>query len=519
MAKYFNTAGLCRPEKHYMVDPYRGLKGELMNLIRDEHYFVIHAPRQTGKTTLLHTLARQLNQVGEYIAVAFSVEQGGVRSFSESKVNDRIVRALYSSSNMFVEPDYMPPHPDEKEFGSLYEYLELWVQRQSKPIVLLMDEVDSLYDDTLVSLLRQLRDGFQHRPKGFPAAIALVGLRDIRDYKLKVRPESGSLGTGSPFNIKAESIMIKSFELQHVRDLLQQHTDETGQQFETAVVERIFQMTAGQPWLTNAIANQIVRKMLLNDYKPLITLEMVEEAKEQLIQRRDTHLDSLIDKLSEPKVKTVVAAILSGDVLGFDTYDEGIRYCYDLGIVAIREGEVRFANEIYQEIIPRVLNYNMQVSISKDYGDRQWYVRANGSLDMDKLLKAFQRFYRRHSEHWIDRFDYQEAGHQLLMMAFLQRVINGGGSIDREMAVGRGRSDLVIKWQGECFVLELKLKHLSDSREEGLEQLARYLDSLGEKHGYLILFEKKTSTKVPWEARIAWSEEVQEGKNITVVEM
>ena len=122
---------------------------------------------------------------------------------------------------------------------------------------------------------------------------------------------------------------------------------------------------------------------------------------------------------------------------------------------------------------------------------------------MDKLLKAFQRFYRRHSEHWIDRFDYQEAGHQLLMMAFLQRVVNGGGSIDREMAVGRGRSDLVIKWQGECFVLELKLKHFQASKEEGLEQLARYLDSLGKTHGYLILLEKKPSTEIPWEARIA----------------
>jgi hypothetical protein len=138
---------------------------------------------------------------------------------------------------------------------------------------------------------------------------------------------------------------------------------------------------------------------------------------------------------------------------------------------------------------------------------------------MEALLKGFQKFYRRNAEHWLDRFEYKEAGHQLLLMAFLQRVINGGGAIEREMAVGRGRTDLVVSFQGEEFVLELKLKRYADTREEGLAQLSRYLDALGGAHGYLILFELKPSTEVSWEQRIAWETIDVDGKVITLVGM
>ncbi|KJJ85175.1 hypothetical protein OMAG_000959 [Candidatus Omnitrophus magneticus] len=189
-----------------------------------------------------------------------------------------------------------------------------------------------------------------------------------------------------------------------------------------------------------------MEKILKSDFTKKITLAHAEEAKENLIKRRDTHLDSLLDKLKEPRVKNIVSAIINGDTLVYDSFNDDLIYVLDLGIVAEKNNDIVFANEIYREIIPRVLNFSMQKNIREE-GTTSWYLNPDGKLDMDKLLKAFQKFYRRNSEHWMERFDYKEAGHGLLLMAFLQRVINGGGRIDREMAVGRGI--ISTKWNLE----------------------------------------------------------------------
>jgi hypothetical protein len=276
-------------------------------------------------------------------------------------------------------------------------------------------------------------------------------------------------------------------------------------------------LTEGQPWLVNAVANEIVEKILKGDYAKEITLEHVETAKENLIARRDTHLDSLIDKLKEERVRNIVSAVINGDAVMFDDYDDSLLYCRDLGIIA-QGMPIRISNEIYQEIIPRVLNKNMQDSIAEE-GTSSWYIKPDGRMDMDKLLKAFQGFYRENSEIWLERFSYKESGPHLLLMAFLQRVINGGGKINREMAVGRGRTDIVVEFNRDKFVLELKLKRSTRDKDKGLDQITRYLDGLGMEKGYLILFETKPSSEISWETRLKWDEIEYKGKRLTVIEM
>ncbi|KJJ83186.1 ATPase domain protein, prokaryote domain protein [Candidatus Omnitrophus magneticus] len=515
--RYFNTTGFCMPERHYMIDPLRNQK-IIFDLIEKTQYFTIHAPRQTGKTTLLHELAHRLNKEGNYISVVFSVESAGYRSITEEIANKKIINSLYSSSGQYLNKKNCPIPPEKytKDL-TLENYLIDWAISQTKPIVLLLDEIDSLYDDVLVSVLRQLRNGFQIRPKRFPSTVSFVCLRDVREYKTKVRPSEVSLGSGSPFNIKAESILLGTFTKEEITELYSQHTKDTGQIFLKEVVDRIYELTGGQPWLVNAIAREIVVKILNEDFTKKITLDHVESAKENIIQRRDTHLDSLIDKLKEERVKNIVSAIINGDGVLFDNYDDSLLYCRDLGIISETK-PIRIANEIYREIIPRVLNRNLQDSIEEE-GETKWYIKSNGKLDMDKLLKAFQEFYSENSEVWLERFDYKEAGPHLLLMAFLQRVINGGGRINREMAVGTGRTDLLIEFNGDKFVLELKLKRMPSARQKGLDQISRYLDTLGMTKGYLILFEIKPSSIIPWETRVKWEDISHQNKNITIVEM
>ena len=520
MKKFFNVTGFCNPEDHYMIDPLRGLNEQIVKLIKDKYYFTMHAPRQSGKTTMLHSLMHKINGEGENICLVFSLESAGYKSIPVSGANKNIIEAILQSASEFLPKEYQPLGIKAR---TMKGFLVDWTKKLPKPLVLLVDEIDSLYDDVLVSVLRQFRDGFQLRPKSFPSSVVLVGLRDVRDYKEKVRDGKNSMGSGSPFNIKAESFRLNNFTREQIQRLLQQYTDEGGQAFSEKVVDLFVSYTGGQPWLVNALACEIVYKILKYDVSKEVTPEIVAQAKENLILRRDTHLDSLIDKLQNPSVKPIISALISGESIMYDEYNNDKQYVYDLGLIDIEnKNGICISNQIYAEIIPRVLNCNFQDMIVPIV-ERQWYIKPDGKLDLDLLLKDFQKFYRRNSESWLDKFSFSESGKQLLLMAFLQRIVNGGGKIDREMAVGRGRCDLYIEFEGDCFVLELKIKYNEEYAEEGRDQISGYLDKVGLPHGYLVLFENKPSSVIPWENRIKWTELEHEWrgikKQITLVEM
>ena len=524
MKRFFNVAGLCNPERHYMFDPLRGLEQIIFDLIRNEYYFTIHAPRQTGKTTLLRSLSLQLNLSKKYVAVHFSLETAGFRSNTIEKANRAIIESLHSAACDQVDGTNQPPSPlaYEPSINVFKNYLTDWARNSCLPIILLIDEIDSLYDDVLISVLRQLRDGFQFRPEAFPSSVALVGLRDVREYKEKVRDNDKSIGSGSPFNIKAESLTISNFSHLQIADLLQQYTDEGGQVFDNEIVDLIYLLTGGQPWLVNALAREITDKILEGDPSKPVTIEIVNQAKENLIMRRDTHLDSLIDKLLDARVRPIVDAVISGADMEFDSFNDNLQYALDLGIVKKSGSGIMISNEIYKEIIPRVLNLSFTANIIPKVSP-QWFIKPDGRLDMDALLREFQDFYREHSESWLDNFSFHESGKQLLLMAFLQRIVNGGGSIAREMAVGRGRTDLVIEFNGDVFVLELKIKRSNTNMERTYKQLFHYLDQLNQPHGYLVLFELRNSDAVSWEERIKWTDFSYEWqgakKQFSIVEM
>lgn len=511
MRKFFNTAGLCSPDKHYMVEPLNRLK-EVEQLIRQELYFTIHAPRQSGKTTYLYALAGKLNAQGKHIALVVSFEEAGYRSITVKEANDKLINSIYQFSLLQLPGELRPEAPAGKRYEGLKDYLQAWSTNQEKPIVLLIDEIDALLDDVLISVLRQLRSGYQNRPKHFPSSVALVGLRDIRDYRAKVREGEESMGTASPFNVKAESILLNNFTKQEVYELLEQHTTETGQAFPPGVKEEIFYLSGGQPWLVNALANQIVSKILENDYSREITLDIAAEAKNQLILRRDTHLDSLVDKLKEEKVKTIVQAIINGDTIVFDILVDDIAYLRDLGIVS-QSSPLVFANPIYAEIIPRVMASPIQEMIPIDI-QTAWFVNPDGTLNMEKILKEFQEFYRRNSGAWLDRYEYKESAQHLLLMAFLQRVVNSGGEIIREMAVGNGRIDMLVRFKKQEFAFELKVKRDTYTIPDGKKQLGRYLDRLGLNQGYLVIFDPG---KKSWKEKLYYKQISHDRKKIIMV--
>ncbi|MFM6376659.1 MAG: AAA-like domain-containing protein, partial [Microcystis panniformis] len=305
MTRWFNIAGPCSDDIHYMLSPTVRLP-DLEELIQQRSYFVLHAPRQTGKTTAMLSLAKQLTDTGNYAAVMVSVEVGSAFNHDPTAAELAILGTWYDTIEDSLPTELQPPAKQwqQEEPGSrIKAFLRGWTKAINRPIVLFIDEIDSLQDQTLISVLRQLRDGFPKRPKNFPSSVGLIGLRDVRDYKV-ASGGSDRLNTSSPFNIKVASLTMRNFNLAEVGELYQQHTAATGQIFTPEAIETAFYLTQGQPWLVNALAKEIVEKMV-KDRNIAITKEHILTAKEILITRQDTHLDSLAERLREKRVKNI----------------------------------------------------------------------------------------------------------------------------------------------------------------------------------------------------------------------
>jgi hypothetical protein len=405
----------------------------------------------------------------------------------------------------------------------LSQLLAHWASTSSKPTVLFLDEVDALVGNTLISFLRQIRAGYAQRPQAFPQSIVLCGVRDVRDYR--IHQSDGEVITGgSAFNIKAKSLRMGDFSPEEVETLWRQHTEATGQTFDAAIFPELWEDTAGQPWLVNALGYELTWELReKRDRRQPILLADYKEARERLIQSRATHLDQLIDKLREPRVHSVISALLAGEQGEFKVSPHDLEYVEDLGLIRTRPS-VRIGNRIYREVIPRELTWVMQVMIANQ--EQEWYVTAGHRLDVPKLLAAFQQFFRENVEAWIGRFDYREAGPQLLMQAFLQRIVNGGGRINREYGLGRRRTDLFIEWpldeaRGlygpiQRIVIELKILRgaLETLIKQGLAQTADYAGRVGADEAHLVIFDR--SPDKPWEEKIWRREETQGARKITV---
>ena len=428
--RFFNTTGPVEPADHYCVPPLERLDLDaVLTLVRNKRYFVMHAPRQTGKTSTLLALRDLLNGggAGDYRCVYANVEAGQAGREDTQRAMRAILGHLALVARVTLRDEFVDRiwsdaldrfGPD----GALTEVLSRWTEADPRPLVVFIDEIDTLVGDTLLSVLRQLRAGYTLRPDAFPQSVILCGVRDVRD----------ALGDDACFRNKAG-----------------------------------------------------------RDHRQSITADAVTEARERLIVRRETHLDQLADKLQEDRVRRVIEPLLSGgDEREFSARD--LEYVRDLGLIA-RDDPPRIANPVYAEVVPRELTCAAQAGLVEE---TSWYIDADGGLNMVKLLTAFQAFFREHSEHWVERFAYKEAGPQLLLQAYLQRVVNGGGRIEREYGLGRGRTDLlIVRPQGSRthrFVVECKVRRKSLERtvRDGVAQTAGYLDRCGAESGHLVIFDR-----------------------------
>lgn len=522
MSRWFNIGGPCIAADHYMLPAAERLP-DVMSLIRKKQYFVVHAPRQCGKTTAFRALMDEINAKGDMAAMYCSVE--ALQCWRDpDKTMPEIAAQLWTDLDQYVgvfgETAKEELSRAVKTFptSSVVKDTLKWLsERVMKPFVVFFDEVDCLEFDVLVAFLRQLRNGRigSTAPNSFPVSMALIGLRNIRDYKMFVRPEGQSTGEASPFNVITEAMTIALFTEKDMRALYRQHTDETGQAFEEEALAKAWDYSRGQPWLVNALARWCVEKIHKEDFSKPVTGADMDEAKEALIRERGTHLDSLMAKCYDPRIKPIVEKMIVGEKIDRDVNTENLNYAIELGLLIDDQGTITPANPIYRETIGRYLTRGTQDSILSETKENVWV--KDGKLDMPALMAAFQEFWRENAtpDSFVSQ-NFHEAYPHFVLQAFLQRVINGGGQILREMAIGRGRLDLGVKFGGETFAVEVKTTTLyAKSPEKAHEQILKYMDGLGQTEGWLVVADPDVTK--PWEGKISTTDMTFGTKTIHVV--
>jgi hypothetical protein len=242
---------------------------------------------------------------------------------------------------------------------------------------------------------------------------------------------------------------------------------------------------------------------------------LVDKAIQTIILRRDTHIDSLLERLKEDRVRRVIEPMLLGEKFS-DRLSDDYQYTMDLGLIKNIEGKIQPANPIYGEVIARTLSYDAQEDfiLEKPNSTIPRYLK-DGKIDMNILMQDFQEFWRENSDIWIEKFYYKEAAPHLILQAFLQRIINGGGYIIREMAAGKGRTDLCLVYGKQKYPIELKIRRGEKSVSDGIDQTIQYMDTFGCSEGWLVVFDRRPA--ISWDDKIFIKKETRDRKTVIIV--
>jgi hypothetical protein len=540
--KKFNTSGPCDPLKHYMLPALPRLP-DIQNLIEWEEYFILQAPRQSGKTTVMRAATKKINQGNSYYALYCSLAQlqtitdENMGKLSLIDILDRVLSESHVEALQKValtDTDFRTGMALRPGFRTspVQVWLSALCARLDKDLVVFFDEADCLEERVLLSFLSQLRDGYIERDlTPFPRTIALIGMRDIRDYKAKIRPDSETLGTGSPFNIIKGTYTLHNFSRDEIAALYAQHTEASGQAFDTGAVERTWYWSEGQPWLVNALASEVIENILAYNYTFPVTAQLIDQAADTLMRRQDTHIASLLARLNEPRIQRILEPMLTGsedhsypeeaDPALPDLYDDDLKYCLDLGLVKVDDSQnLRFANPVYASVINRSLNKKILKRLPKNLAGK--WSSATG-VDMTGLLKDFQAYWANYSEKYLEGVRYTEAGPHLLLLGYLQKALNGAATVIPQYATGRGYADIVVEHPLRKYVIEIKIKDNQRSLVHSYEQILGYMDSLLEKEGWLLVFDcspdKSWIRKISWETlNLLQDDETGEWKTVSLTD-
>ncbi len=496
MERRFNITGFCNPQKHYMVMLDDRLRKIKETYVDNGDYFVINRGRQYGKTTTLKALAKYLEE--DYIVFSLDFQKFATASFeNEAAFSKAFVQKLsialrnLKSENMEKAMELLSglkANDLNISMMELFDCLSNICGISPRPVVLMIDEVDSASNNQVfIDFLAQLR-GFYLEREDVPIfhSVILAGVYDIKNLKLKLRPETEHL-YNSPWNIAADFDIDMSFSSAQIMSMLEEYEEDYHTGMSTAkMAEEIYQYTSGYPVLVSAICKFIDEKT-----QKAWSGAGVEEAVKKILTDHSPLFESMIRHLAEyPFMKQMFQAILfQGKEFSYNPDTKEINLSHMFGYAVNRSGKVQIANRIFEM---RLYNYFLsEDELSSGIGtlaqrDKNYFIR-DGRLDMDMTLKKFVEYFTDIYSGNDDRF-IEKHGRKIFLM-FLRPIINGTGNyyIEAQTRDAR-RTDVIVDYLGEQFIVELKIWYGDEYNKRGEAQLSEYLDYYRKDRGYMLSF-------------------------------
>lgn len=514
--KKFNTVGQCIPGIHYMVDINDKLV-KIKDLIDDGYYFVINRARQYGKTTTLGILSGYLK--AEYAVISLDFQMMSNDDFKDEKTfvnsfTDVFLAAVRENKNtesalsaeMLRELENAEAEGKIGGLRKLFVYLSKLCRTAKKPIVLMIDEVDSAANNQVfLDFLAQLRGYYIARNvKPTFYSVILAGVYDIKNLKLKLRPESEHK-YNSPWNIAEPFDVDMSFSVDDIAGMLRQYENDRHIGMDVqAAAQVIYEYTSGYPFLVSYICKvldeDISKKECFIKEKTVWSESGIAEAVKLIIKEpRVSLFGSMMKQLDVlPELRTMLSDILyQGKTIPYSPLNEPVNIGMMFGFLAEKNGTVVVANRIFEMVLVNLF-ISEEAATSSAYRagarDKNQFIKQ-GMLDMDLVMAKFVEYYTDVCGDNEQKF-IEEQGRRMFLL-FLKPIINGTGNAYMEAATrDLERTDVIIDYLGKQFIVELKIWRGDSYNTRGEKQLCGYLDFYRQKKGYLLSFNFNKNKKI-----------------------
>lgn len=495
MGKTFNVSGACNPDRHYMVD-LRGRLEEIRRMVDSGQYFTINRARQYGKTTMLRALADFLDR--DYVVISLDFQNLEYDEFASGSL---FVHALAREINRKIQ--FRKDVPDEirerlarladcsrenTRIAQIFECFSEWCGKSSKPVVLMIDEVDTATNNQVfLDFLARLRAYYLDRDETptFQSVI-LAGVYDVRSVRRKIRGEDEHK-LNSPWNIAADFLVDMSFSAEDIAGMLAGYEEDRQTGMDVEEISRLlYDYTSGYPYLVSRLCKFMDERIADGWTKPGFL-----EALKILLDEKNVLYESLANKLEDyPELRTVLYGLLfNGKPIPYTAMNKAIEAATMFGFIRNAGGTAVVSNRIFESVL-----YNL--FISEEYADNKIY--DVGLLEKNQFFVGGHLDFRRVLEKFVESFDslygdreeafLEDVGRRYFML-FLKPIINGvGNSYVEAETRNRERTDLVVDYRGEQFIVELKIWHGNAYNERGEAQISDYLEYFHLKKGYMLSF-------------------------------
>ncbi|WP_029200326.1 AAA-like domain-containing protein [Oribacterium sp. NK2B42] len=504
--KSFNTTAVCIPSKHYMVDISERVE-EIKKLVYSGKYFTINRARQYGKTTTLKALQQAL--VDDYIVLSLSFEgitKAGYQT--EGEFVQTFSRLVLDQVEFFGVPipektisaleGFCEKEAEQLKMDELYRVFRRWIAVSEKPVVLIIDEVDSATNNQVfLDFLGLLRDGYIARESsGVPTfkSVILSGVTDVKHLKIKIRDEDEHK-ENSPWNIAADFTIDMSLSAAGIKGMLDEYEADHHTGMDTGEMAKLIrEYTNGYPFLVSRICELLDTEVekKIDNIKDRWSVRGLDEAVKLILAEDNTLFQSLTGKLNNlPELKASLRSILmEGIKLTWNPDQRDIVLMQMYGFIRNYNNSVRIDNRIFETRLYNLFlsEEEMKNSVFFREGDlaKNIFVE-NGRLNVRLILERFVQTYHQIYGPLKERFKEKDGREQFLL--YLKPIINGTGNYYIEAQTrDQKRTDIIIDYLEKQYIIELKIWHGERYNEAGEKQISEYLDYFGLTTGYMLSF-------------------------------